>query len=105
MKTVSAPWPVATRRRAIRAVLFAPLLIALTPSRSAAQACHSADNLSPSEEALRKSVAYQDVYPDAAKRCEACAFFKPTGAGCGACQILNGSVAATGHCHSWTGEA
>jgi len=55
-------------------------------------------------QSLRASVNYVAPAPDPASACARCAFFTadPAGGGCGNCQILSGSVDATGHCDSFS---
>lgn len=89
-------------RRALQmaaAIVVAPRLA--SPAR-AADAC-----VDHSTEALRTSLNYASVSPDAAKPCSACAFFAPDSGkpACGNCQIMTGLVDAKGHCDSWSPKA
>lgn len=70
--------------------------------RSRAEGCAQPDS-----EALRTSLNYVSVAPDASAACARCAFFAAEAAGsaCGACSIFAGPVDATGHCDSFSPPA
>jgi High potential iron-sulfur protein len=86
---------------AMRLPLALPFLNAL--QTHAAGTCADPDELSSSEQGLRKSLEYTDASADPAKVCATCAFFTPESQGpCGTCQILGGMTNARGHCTSWT---
>lgn len=84
------------------AALFA--LITGCADRKQAASCADPAQLSDSETSLRASLSYVDDAPDPAKSCSGCAYFQSSEAtlACGQCAILNGAVAAKGHCTSWT---
>jgi hypothetical protein len=84
-------------------VLLATVLPAA--AMSADSDCYDPDELSDGEQGMRHSLAYADSAADRNKSCRACTYFKASSkAGCGECLILNGSVAADGHCDSWTAK-
>ena len=84
-------------------VLLATVLPAA--AMSADSDCYDPDELSDGEQGMRHSLAYTDSAADRNKSCRACSYFKASSkAGCGECLILNGSVAAEGHCDSWTAK-
>jgi hypothetical protein len=67
-----------------------------------AKSCSDPDNLSNSEQALRKSLDYAEAATNVGQTCAGCSFFALEGRGpCGTCQILNGPVNLNGHCTSW----
>jgi hypothetical protein len=81
------------------------MLVAVLPAgdASADSACYDPDELSDGEQGMRQSLAYTNSAADRNQSCRACTYFKTSGqAGCGECLILNGSIAADGHCDSWT---
>ncbi|MCL4862664.1 MAG: high-potential iron-sulfur protein [Caldilineaceae bacterium] len=53
--------------------------------------------------ATRKAVAYVDLSLHAERRCDNCRFFKQpaTGASCGGCEIVGGTIAPAGYCTAW----
>lgn len=67
-------------------------------------ACYDPAALPMSQKGLRKSLQFVDLSPDAAKRCELCAFYKAAAPGCGTCQILNGPVALDSFCLSYAAK-
>lgn len=90
------------RRRFLRTTieLLPAMLLAPVASRNAnaAETCTDHDS-----ESLRASLHYRAVAPDLEKACSSCSFFEPEQPeGCGNCQILSGTVDATGHCDSWS---
>ena len=70
------------------------------------QACADPNQLSVSENSLRKAGHYVEQAPDATKSCAGCGFFaagdKPP---CGKCEIFQGPVNSAGHCDSWAAKA
>lgn len=71
-----------------------------------AAACADPAQSNDSENALRTSLRYTDHASDPTKACRGCTYFQFSGATgeCGKCVILSGTVAATGHCMSWTAK-
>jgi hypothetical protein len=67
------------------------------------EACAGPNNLTLSENSLRKASNYVEEAPDPAKNCLGCGFFTPGEGGnpCGKCEIFLGPVNARGHCDSW----
>ncbi|MBL8645411.1 MAG: high-potential iron-sulfur protein [Rhodospirillaceae bacterium] len=67
------------------------------------EACAGPNNLTVSENTLRKASNYVEQAADPAKNCLGCGFFTPGegGARCGKCEIFLGPVNAQGHCDSW----
>lgn len=66
--------------------------------------CINPNELSLSNNSLRKANAYVDVSPQPEKQCAGCAFYRPQSAEsqCGACEIFgNSPVSVTGYCNSW----
>ncbi|MFT4604084.1 MAG: hypothetical protein ACI9W4_000804 [Rhodothermales bacterium] len=59
--------------------------------------------LTEQEVAMRNSLAYVDVTPDAAKNCLNCSLYlaAAAGASCGGCNLLKGPIAPNGYCISW----
>jgi len=69
-------------------------------------ACAGPNNLTLSENSLRKASHYVEQAPDPAKNCTGCGFFT-AGEGanpCGKCEIFLGPVNAKGHCDSWAAK-
>lgn len=65
--------------------------------------CVDPDGLSSAAVNLRESLNYEDVSSVANQTCAGCAFFTADDSGqCGNCQILQGTVNATGYCTSWS---
>jgi High potential iron-sulfur protein len=97
----------ACRRRILMGITVAVFALLESPARARddAPACSDPDNLSNSEQALRKSLDYVETSADAKKTCRGCSFFALEGQGpCGSCQIMNGTVNANGHCTSWNSK-
>lgn len=88
----------------------APLMLMLGACSSgqdeSAAACVDPSQLTSGERSLRTTVRYNDRAANAQESCVTCAFFHPesAGAGCGRCDILSGTVSATGHCTSWSAK-
>jgi hypothetical protein len=82
------------------------LAVALPAAGASAESvCYDPDELSDGEQGMRQSLTYTNTAADQGKACRACTYFNASGkAGCGECLILNGSVAAGGHCDSWTAK-
>lgn len=69
----------------------------------ASDACVDPDEISDGEQSMRQSLAYTDTAADSTKACKGCGYFSASHtASCGQCLILQGTVAAGGHCDSWT---
>jgi hypothetical protein len=68
--------------------------------------CAGPNNLTMSENSLRKASNYAEEAPDPAKNCTGCGFFQadPANATCGKCEIFIGPVNARGHCDSWAAK-
>ncbi|RIK35115.1 MAG: hypothetical protein DCC55_31290 [Chloroflexi bacterium] len=68
--------------------------------------CAESENLSRTEVATRKAVAYVDESPHAGKTCANCRFFKQpaAGANCGGCEIAGGPIAPGGYCNAWAAQ-
>jgi len=99
------PTDICRSRRGVMLGGAGMLLVAVLPAveASADGACYDPDELSDGEQGMRQSLAYTNSAADRNKSCRACTYFKASGkAGCGECLILDGSVAADGHCDSWT---
>jgi hypothetical protein len=99
-----------SRRRILAAAGLAP--IALLGARHAfaqakpASACYDMAKLPLAQRNMRRSVAFVDPSPDAAKRCGTCAFFVATQGNCGTCQIFSGGpTAASAYCTSYAPKA
>lgn len=85
------------------AILGGACMLLAAATASADGACYDPDELSDGEQGMRQSLAYTNSAADRNKSCRACSYFNASGkAGCGECLILNGRVAADGHCDSWT---
>lgn len=65
--------------------------------------------VSPEEQSsgLRASLGYSSQAADVDKSCQDCAFFTPEQdpEACGQCELLQGSVEASGTCNSWSAGA
>lgn len=81
--------------------IHTPLLPLLVRATHAAT-CVDPDELSSAEIGMRDALDYTDNAPDASKASKHCKHYD---ADCGSCQLLNGTVTATGHCTSWTKRA
>jgi hypothetical protein len=83
------------------------LVLAACGKGGSKSACYDASKLTSGEKSLRDSLHYTDNSPDQAKTCSGCSFFEAAEGtpGCGHCKILNGPVAGTGHCDSWSAKA
>jgi hypothetical protein len=79
--------------------ISAGMAAAITPARAAP--CYDPAALPLSQKNRRRSLGYQDVSTDPAKRCAACAFYTVGEADCGTCGLLNGQVNATAVCSSF----
>ncbi len=81
-------------------------LAACAKQETAALSCADPNSLTASETSLRQASQYVVKAPDPAKNCAGCAFFTADAAAkvCGQCQILSGTVDATGHCTSWAAK-
>ena len=68
--------------------------------------CAGPNNLTLSENSLRKASNYVEEAPDPAKNCTGCGFYTadPAGGVCGKCEIFLGPVNARGHCDSWAAK-
>lgn len=93
------------RRQFLALTLAAPVVLATTTQAMAAEACFDPEALPLAQQGMRRSLQYADPSPDAAKRCELCAFFAGTKAGCGNCQILSGPVSGSAVCASFAPRA
>lgn len=105
--------PKITRRSVLRQGIQLPAagvalyaLSACGESKPKVAACADPNQLSVSENSLRKAGHYVEQAPDPAKNCAGCGFFamgdKPP---CGKCEIFQGPVNSAGHCDSWAAKA
>ncbi len=86
--------------------LSVQLPVTVLLAEKALGACVDPDDLPDSVRDMRESLDYTDAASDAAQVCAGCSFFKADAAGsCGHCEVLRGTVSATGHCVSWTRRA
>ncbi len=87
-------------------VLAVAALAACAKQETAALSCADPNSLTASETSLRQANQYVVKAPDPTKTCAGCAFFAADAAAkvCGHCQILSGTVDATGHCTSWAAK-
>lgn len=92
------------RRRFLALSLQLPVSFVIAPAAFAA--CVDPDELPDSVLEMRESLEYTDAAKSAAEVCRGCSFFKADAtSGCGHCEVLRGSVSASGHCVSWTKRA
>lgn len=98
-----------SRRGILQAGSVTPLLLLLGACSNGRQdpgatACVDPGSLTSSERSLRGTVRYTERAQNAQQSCESCVFFHPesAGAACGRCDILSGTVNASGHCISWS---
>lgn len=89
------------RRQFLAMTLAAPVVLATATRALAAEACFDPEALPLAQQGMRRSLQYVEPSPDAAKRCDLCAFFAGTKAGCGNCQILGGPVSGGAVCASF----
>lgn len=73
------------------------------PAPAAAEGCMDTTGLTEQEVAMRGSLQYVDVTPDATKNCLNCSLYLAAeeGAACGGCNLLKGPIAPNGYCISW----
>jgi hypothetical protein len=66
-------------------------------------ACANPSVLSPAEKRQRELDNYTENSPDPDKTCSRCRFFTPGAepAGCGKCEIFNGTANPKGKCDDW----
>ncbi len=95
-----------TNRRQLLALAAAAPFAAFAATRALADgtACYDPAALPMSQKGLRKSLQFVELSADSTKRCELCAFYKSTAAGCGSCQILNGPVTSGSFCLSYAAK-
>jgi len=80
-------------------------VVALPPMnevQAAEKICADLKSMDPGARSIRESLKYTEVFPDAALRCGACAFFQTSALECGMCQIFDGLVNVSAHCDSWS---
>lgn len=80
----------------------APVLAAGRTAPANPAACADPAALPLSQRSRRRSLGYVEPAPDAARRCNGCAFYTAGEGGCGTCQMLTGGpVSASGTCNSF----
>lgn len=98
-----------TRRTLLAFAGIAPFaLFAGRSAASEAATCYDPAKLPLSQKSRRRSLAYMETAPDAARRCGTCIFFTAGAAGsdCGTCQLLTGGpVTAGAVCNSFAPKA
>ena len=68
--------------------------------------CYDPQYLSAGEAQMRKTLEYVDLSANASTQCSNCEFYRTAEtAGCGECEIVDGSVSAAGFCTSWAARS
>lgn len=71
--------------------------------------CASTAGLSPDEQAVRTTLGYVDLSPEAGKDCIACHQFEPSPQGayrsCGSCKLMKGPIHPKGYCRGFAPKA
>lgn len=89
-------------RRALLMFAVAAPAAGFAAGAAAQGACVNLDALSSGQKAMRTSLGFKMVSPDAKRRCGGCAFYTAVEGSCGKCTLLsNGAVPAEGVCDSW----
>ena len=84
-----------------------PVLAACGGGAVRAASCEGYSALDAAALQQRQALAYVDVTPNPAQRCDGCRFWQaPAGdSPCGGCQLFPGPVAPAGYCTSWVAMA
>ena len=95
------------RRKFLTLAAAAPFA-ALSAARAMAEApaCFNPEGLPMAQKSMRRSLGFVANSPDPNKRCDHCAFYKASAAGCGTCQLLSGGPVGAGSvCASFAAKA
>jgi len=95
-----------SRRRLLRTVAAAPVVLFLNRTApAAAAACFDLNTMPADEKSLRTSLGFKAQSADSSKRCGTCTFFAASVGECGKCTLLSGGAVSTSSvCDSWAAK-